>query len=285
MNLASCLQLRHAGRGAVSSLRRSALVSSTGAGCPEFRGVETHQQRFSSSQTKAPAAKEKKGGYFGWLREVFSEDKIKERKESLKDELKRGYVNDFKELRSNQGKVFAASDGLWGSEASKPFPALQFVDKEDNPVQVPAAADGSVTATLVCIAFRNGAEDMLLSWSDPFKSQFSGNSNVRVCELSLVDSALMSSWPFRGMILRGTDPAKAPSSPDDLPMHPLTDYVFHFGETREARKTLGITNMLTGYVFLLDSRGRVRWRGSGMSQQWEVDALLRCSTQLLSDKQ
>ena len=250
---------------------------------------ETHQHRFSSSsQVSEPAAKEKKGGYFGWLREVFSEEKIRERKESLKDELKRGYVNDFKELRANQGKVFAASDSLWGSEASKPFPALPFVNREDKPAQVPvvAADDGSVKATLVCIAFRNGAEEMLLSWSDPFKSQFAGDSSTRVCELSLVDSALMGSWPFRGMILRGAGPVRAaPTSPgDSLPiMHPSTDYVFHFGETREARKALGITNMLTGYVFLLDSRGRVRWRGSGMSEQWEVDALLRCSMQLVGD--
>ena len=153
MNLASYLQLRHAGRGAVSSLRRPGIVLPLGAtsSCPELLGAsETHQHRFSSSsQVSEPAAKEKKGGYFGWLREVFSEEKIKERKESLKDELKRGYVNDFKELRANQGKVFAASDSLWGSEASKPFPALPFVNREDKPAQVPvvAADDGSVKAT------------------------------------------------------------------------------------------------------------------------------------------
>ena len=229
-------------------------------------------------------------GYFGWLREVFSEDRIKERKESLKDELKRGYVNDFKELRANKGKVFSASDGLWGSQAAVHFPDLKFVDQKDKAAMFPVAED-SVRVTLVCLAFRNGAEDMLRSWSEPFKSQFMGNCATRVCELSLVDSVLMGSWPFRGMILRGAGGRggargqKEKSFAVMTTLHPRTEYIFHFGETREARKALGITNMLTGYAYLIDSRGRVRWRGSGASEQWEVEALLRCSLQLLNEEE
>lgn len=35
------------------------------------------------------------------------------------------------------------------------------------------------------------------------------------------------------------------------------------------------------YVFLLDARGRLRWRGSGSPAGGELDTLLRCTEELL----
>ena len=37
------------------------------------------------------------------------------------------------------------------------------------------------------------------------------------------------------------------------------------------------------YVYLVDSAGRVRWRGSGPAEGTEVDALLRCTEELLAE--
>ena len=36
------------------------------------------------------------------------------------------------------------------------------------------------------------------------------------------------------------------------------------------------------YAFLIDSNGLVRWRGSGMAEQSEVEGLLRAADQLLN---
>lgn len=235
------------------------------------------QQLRSSSDSSSNGRKD---SYFGWLREVFSEQRIKERKESLRDELKRGYVNDLKDFRANQGKVFRSFDKLLAPEASFRFPELSFVDKNEKPVYVPAD-DGSVKVALVCIAFRNGAEDMLASWRRPFRDHLQGRETARIYDASLVDSGLMGMWPFRQMIMNGSASAQHELQGEE---HPLTDFVFHFGETREARKALGITNLLTGYVYLLDSQGRVRWRGSGMPDRWEVEVMLHASDALLKDK-
>jgi hypothetical protein len=38
----------------------------------------------------------------------------------------------------------------------------------------------------------------------------------------------------------------------------------------------------TGYSYLLDNQNRIRWRGCGMAQQEEVDAMLRCASELLN---
>ncbi|DBA80403.1 TPA: hypothetical protein ACH3X2_007342 [Trebouxia sp. C0005] len=60
-----------------------------------------------------------------------------------------------------------------------------------------------------------------------------------------------------------------------------TDFLFHFGDTTQIRKALEMPNRLTGYAFLIDSNGLVRWRGSGLAEQSEVDGLLRAADQLL----
>lgn len=85
-------------------------------------------------------------------------------------------------------------------------------------------------------------------------------------------------WPFRGMIMRG---ARAAADASTAGHPPMTEYGFHFGDTREARRELGITNLLTGYVYLVDAAGRVRWRGSGLAEQWEVEAMLDGAAELL----
>lgn len=111
--------------------------------------------------------------------------------DSLRDELKRGYVNDLKELRANSGKAFRATEKLAGDLAAAPFPStLALVDPRGAPLPLPPP-DGALRAGLVCVAFRSGAEEMLASWREPFRAQFAGETAARVYELSLVDSALM----------------------------------------------------------------------------------------------
>uniref|UniRef100_A0A061QV53 Mitochondrial ATPase complex subunit ATP10 n=1 Tax=Tetraselmis sp. GSL018 TaxID=582737 RepID=A0A061QV53_9CHLO len=214
-------------------------------------------------------------GYFAWLRDVFSEERIRARKESLRDDLKRGYVNDLKDLRANNGKVFYAADKLAEPQASTVFPGLRLVSPSEAPVEVPAR-DGSVRAALVCIAFRNGAEEMLSTWREPFRERLAGQTFARVYDLSLVDSAVMGLWPFRGMIIR--DATKNAGGPP-----PSVELAFHFGDSLEARKALGITNLLTGYVYLVDSRGLVRWRGSGRAEPWELEVMLKGAQRLLQN--
>eukprot|EP00951_Prasinocladus_malaysianus_P023677 scaffold201984_cov46-Prasinocladus_malaysianus.AAC.1 len=98
----------------------------SGRGCSPARqpvpcSVGVHAIRCNSGSSQQNV------GYFGWLKEVFSEERIKRRKESLRDELKRGYVNDFKELKTNQGKAFRASEKLADPQASIQFPAIELL--------------------------------------------------------------------------------------------------------------------------------------------------------------
>ncbi|KAK9818253.1 hypothetical protein WJX72_009658 [[Myrmecia] bisecta] len=322
------------------------------------------------------------------LFEIFNKEKAKERKQNLKDEMQRGYFDDFREMRDTQGKMFAASTQLIAPQAAPAFPQIQVVRSDGSmstfppssmqsvptPLSTAAAkisaqsatpahtsqastltgtdqrseappgkADarlssanspesaskpgpsssssgahsmqsahsghsgpagegmpsvqaaspsaaghssqgpsGSQSAALVCIAFRAGAEEWIRSWTQPYKAQYAGRPGAAVYELSLVESKVMSLWPFRQMIVSaGSKPSGA--SAEDAAQMPTT-YLFHFGDTEVLRQALQMTNRLTGYIYLVDSSGRVRWRGSGLADAQELRSLLSCTDQLLTSK-
>ncbi|TYI21578.1 hypothetical protein ES332_A06G046600v1 [Gossypium tomentosum] len=57
--------------------------------------------------------------------------------------------------------------------------------------------------------------------------------------------------------------------------------VYSFGDPYYFRKELKILNLLTGYIFLLDKFGRIRWQGFGLAKQWELSSLFYCTKVLL----
>ncbi|KAL2937514.1 Mitochondrial ATPase complex subunit ATP10, partial [Bienertia sinuspersici] len=61
-------------------------------------------------------------------------------------------------------------------------------------------------------------------------------------------------------------------------------FVYSFGDHYYFRKELKILNLLTGYVFLLDKFGRIRWQGYGEATADELSSLLSCTSHLLEEK-
>ncbi|KAK8328447.1 hypothetical protein V6Z12_A11G252600 [Gossypium hirsutum] len=110
-------------------------------------------------------------------------------------------------------------------------------------------------ASLVCLSFR-------------------ANSQV-----SFIDSWLLCLNPIKRLLLRfmrkSSDGAK-----DALQRH----IVYSFGDHYYFRKELKILNLLTGYIFLLDKFGRIRWLGFGLAKQGELSSLFYCTEVILEDK-
>ncbi|KAL0043368.1 hypothetical protein WJX79_002815 [Trebouxia sp. C0005] len=234
------------------------------------------------------------------LFEIFSKEARVERRRKLKEDMQHGYFDDFRAVRDQHGKIFSSPERLIDAQAAQPFPSTQMVRPDGLQCTMPPPP-GQHQAALLCTAFRAGAEDILASWSTPFKERYGSQQGAHYFELSFVESAVMSVWPFKQIILRA-QLSKAPiPSPKQATLSPAahashagsstpgsaktstmqTDFLFHFGDTTQIRKALEMPNRLTGYAFLIDSNGLVRWRGSGLAEQSEVDGLLRAADQLL----
>ena len=252
--------------------------------------------------------------------------------------MQRGYFDDFGDFRKNKGKVWVAPERLAPAAHAQPFPQLAVVQSDGSPATFPPAAsdcssgggssgnDGAAgggeqppvaaatvtstqqpaAASLVCLAFRAGAQPMLEAWATPFSQQFQGRAGVALIELAVVEGVVMRLWPFKQLLLRSSAAAAGKYAMPCRHLH-------HFGDMQALREALHLTNLLTGcascrpldagscsrpacllfccpphslpcprsYVFLVDSRGRLRWRGSGSPSGGELATLLSCTEELL----
>lgn len=143
------------------------------------------------------------------------------------------------------------------------------------PPSSPSPAHLIPSATLIAAAIRDGSQDALEAWTVPFSTAFSFDPKAVVVELAVVDSALMSLPPLRGMLLRSS--AK---SSDKYPG--AVRYLTHFGAPEDLRNGLGMTNKYAGYLYLLDDKSRIRWRASGPPHDdQELETMLDCARELL----
>jgi mitochondrial ATPase complex subunit ATP10 len=85
-------------------------------------------------------------------------------------------------------------------------------------------------------------------------------------------------WPFKGMLLNA---AKQKAQADLTRMR--ARHVHYFGDDQVATEVLGMTNRLTGYVFVVDEDGRIRWQSSGKMLEVEAHAMLKAVRTLVQE--
>jgi ATP10 protein len=66
-------------------------------------------------------------------------------------------------------------------------------------------------------------------------------------------------WPMKGMLVNAKRPKEVTCEGHIKPVQ----HAFFFGDVNKAASDLGMTNRLSGYVFVLDANGLIRWRASG----------------------
>lgn len=207
-------------------------------------------------------------------------------KARLSEEMSRGYFEDISEIRKNGGKIAVATKVIIPEVAAVKFPELPLESPGGGALRLPFVAPppeysspeaaGAVVpdASLVCLSFRASSQKMAESWSLPFLDAFGASGKVQVYEVSFIDSWLLSSSPMRRAFLKVTRKSN----------NPQRNVVYAFGDHYDFRKELQIVNLLTGYIYLVDRLGRIRWQGFGTATQEELSSLTTCTSILLDEK-
>ncbi|TVU17300.1 hypothetical protein EJB05_33321 [Eragrostis curvula] len=246
------------------------------------------------------------------LHKMGSKEAIEKEKARLTDEMSRGYFADIAEIRKNSGKIAEASKVIIPEVDAVKFPDLA-VESPDGggslrlPLVAPspegndheAGSTEVPDASLVCLSFRASSQKMVESWSLPFLDAFGASKNIPIYEVpmingscalhyfkpylkgkyvmfqvSFIDSWLLSSSPVRLAFLKVMRKSN----------NPRRHVVYAFGDHYDFRKQLQILNLLTGYIYLVDRLGRIRWRGFGSATQEELSSLTACTSSLLDEK-
>ncbi|KAK9168485.1 hypothetical protein Syun_000625 [Stephania yunnanensis] len=215
---------------------------------------------------------------------------IEKERARLKDEMNRGYFADISELKKHGGKVSVANKIMIPAMAAVKFPDLEVNLSNGTSIKLPNGTNqdnkgGSSKAispgpSLVCLSFRASSQKMIESWSVPVSDAFRTSKVFRLYEVSLIDSWFLSLKPIKQLLLRVMRKSKTGES-NALERQ----IVYAFGDHYYFRKSLNILNLLTGYIFLLDGFGRIRWQGSGFATKEELTSLLSCTSLLVEENE
>lgn len=212
---------------------------------------------------------------------------IEKERARLADEMNRGYFADISELNQHGGKIAMANKIIIPAMAAIKFPALEVNYSDGTTVKLPKTSNGDIVgvdksaipkASLLCLSFRANSQAMIDSWSGPFIDAFSNSKDVQLYEVSFIDSWFLRLNPIKQLLLRIMK--KSNGGKDAL----QKQIVYSFGDHYYFRKELKVLNLLTGYIFLLDKFGRIRWQGFGLATQEELSSLLSCASLLLEEK-
>ncbi|KAH9660380.1 mitochondrial ATPase complex subunit ATP10 [Citrus sinensis] len=197
---------------------------------------------------------------------------VEKERARLADEMNRGYFADVAELKKHGGKIATANKIIIPALAAVKFPDLDVSYSDGTPLKLPVCSSGDVAnADKAAIP-----KAMVDSWSTPFFEAFSDSKNVHLYEVSFIDSWLLCRSPIKRILLKIM--RKSKDAGENVLQRQI---VYSFGDHYYFRKELKILNLLTGYFFLLDKFGRIRWQGFGMATPEELSSLLSCTSLLL----
>ncbi|KAF5471029.1 hypothetical protein F2P56_011506 [Juglans regia] len=213
---------------------------------------------------------------------------IEKERARLADEMNRGYFADISELNQHGGKIATANKIIIPAVAAMKFPGLEVNYSDGKTLKLPITSNGDMVAadkaalpkaSLICLSFRANSQAMIDSWSGPFLDTYRNSDDVQLYEVSFIDSWFLCWNPIKQLLLRMMK--KSNHGGKDAVQKQI---VYSFGDHYYFRKDLKILNLLTGYMFLLDKFGRIRWQGFGLANEEELSSLLSCTSLLLEEK-
>ena len=186
-----------------------------------------------------------------------------------------------------KGRAFEADAELLPAKDAKVFPLIKGYTLNSKDVEVPDAivrqAAGAQQSTaqdlgvrLVAFSFKHYGFTLVRSWLTPFIEKFGKGptASIPAIEICFVEYGFLSLTKnvFASNLKSQIDPAQ----------HDLT--ALSFGGVMDFAAALQLPNKYTGYVYLLDGRNRVRWRGCGQSLgPAELDKLFALAWALLAE--
>ncbi|KAL7115907.1 hypothetical protein ACP275_04G210300 [Erythranthe tilingii] len=203
--------------------------------------------------------------------------------------MSRGYFADMSDMKQHGGKIAMANKIIIPSTAAVKFPTLEVNYSDGSILKLPFTSDADNAdasksdipkASLVCLSFRASSQPMVDSWTLPFLNTFGHSSDIRLYEVSFIDSWLLRRSLIKKLLLKVMRKPKPGGENQDALQKQI---VYSFGDHYYFRKELKILNLLTGYIFLVDKLGKIRWQGFGLATQDELSSLLCCTALLMKE--
>lgn len=171
-------------------------------------------------------------------------------------------------MESSASKLAKSLKKATNPKIGSKFPKVTAKSLAGNTLTLPEAAEGKVT--LICIAFVRNAQSMIDSWLGPFEQIFGQDPEVTAYELPMAGP----NWQFLSWLI---DSGMRDGIPVEKHDHVLTIYE----DYSEYQELLDMENTELAYIFLLDKKGIVRWKGQGHAAPEALMELIETTKYLL----
>ncbi|KAI0870724.1 ATP10 protein-domain-containing protein [Hypoxylon argillaceum] len=207
-------------------------------------------------------------------------DKHLERRQNLYNKISRPYFRDWGNMQFHKGKTFIAPPRLFRGELSLFFPNLYgrtLLKTDTTPRDTTPVLRGRVSVVSVFSSLwaENQCKTFVSPESNPAVEQAIAESggraqHVRVnIEEDALKAFLVKLWMGR---LR-----RQVGGEENYERY----FLVRKGVSDEIREAIGLLNSKVGYVYLLDADCRIRWAGSGPSEDHEREGLVKGLQRLL----
>ena len=132
--------------------------------------------------------------------------------------------------------------------------------------------DPNSQCTILGISFKEFGYQLVESWLGDVEQTYAANPRVEVARLTITEGTLIKSL-LSGIMTR--------SLKNNTPVERQDRTLVHFGTEAYFKDFMRMHNTLTGYIYVLDGIGRVRWVGSGKASSEELDEIKRCVKNIL----
>lgn len=222
------------------------------------------------------------GGY------VLKKDPKKGRYRKVILEHSLGYFWAIKELASTNKKPILSNDAVIPASEAERFPFLgDMVNLKGEPASVPdfftrhnRSKDASAKCTLVAISYKDFGAQLLPSWIDPFDMAFRKGVNNESDRYEVVRIIINE-----GAMVKLLSPFITSGTKKNVPETDHANTLMYYGDAEEFRDILRMHNIYSGYVFLVDGIGRVRWAGSGEGTEEEIHTMIGIARDLTKKQQ
>ena len=227
------------------------------------RPISSTIRTTSSSSDTSDTSTTKPKGFF---KRLFDDTAKKERQKQLNAELEDGVFPQFKEFRKTSGKLFRADEELIGRAVAPLFPTIQVQNLLGEQTAVPPLHG---KACLVGIAYNQSALVSFEAWRTAYLNCFGKEAPLLEC--TITESSFLSMFSSSVTTsLKNTVPEEH---------HRCHVPIFDQADNARLKKSLLITNTLPLYVFLV-SNSIVRWRGTGVAEEEELEWMNKCAAEL-----
>ncbi|KAI1143427.1 ATP10 protein-domain-containing protein [Hypoxylon sp. FL0543] len=214
--------------------------------------------------------------------DLVNYEKHLQRREELKAKMSRPYFRDWGNLKFHKGKTFIAPPRPFKGDLSLFFPNLYgrtLLKSDRSPRDTTPALQGkiSVVSVFSSVWAENQAKTFVSKESNPeLESVLEQNKDVAQRVWINIEENTLKAWLIK-LFMGGIRSRIGESNWDRY-------FVVRRGVSDEIRERVGLLNSSVGYVYLVDSNCRIRWAGSGPSEDHEREGLVKGVQRLLEEE-